>query len=299
MTDMYHPGLSAPEEGAVLVGIHAIPAATRVDGRVEPEARRHGGNGGRPQGSGPSLRRTLEAVLFATDRPVSLSDLAVVVPECSPEDLARELEALSDSYENDYRGFQLLAAGSGYQIRTHPEMHEHVARFLVGKKRARLSRAAMETLAIVAYRQPITRGEAEQIRGVDCGHVLHTLLDRGLLTVKGRSQALGRPLLYGTTEEFLHYFGIRTLADLPSPEELRDLIGEDPLEDGEVRELMEVRGLAAVAQDDADEPVQPSAADEEDSDASRPEHGQPEEEESPPSLDCPERSDDGYLYVAK
>ncbi len=297
MTDMDDPGLNAPEQGAVLADIQPGATAACIDEGTESCTPLHRGNGGRPRKSASSLRRILEAVLFAADRPVSLDDLAVVVQERSREDLAKELEDLSRSYENEDRGFQLLATGSGYQITTHPEMHEHVTRFLVGKKRARLSRAAMETLAIVAYRQPITRGEVEQIRGVDCGHVLHTLLDRGLLTVKGRSQALGRPLLYGSTEEFLHYFGIRTLADLPSPEELRDLIGEDPLTDGEVRELMEVRGLADEAGSGADDPGQ----------SSEPEDGEsgpisldPEErgEESAPSPDYAERSGGGYLYAS-
>jgi segregation and condensation protein B len=124
----------------------------------------------------------------------------------------------------------------------------------------------METLAIIAYRQPITRGEVEEIRGVDSGQVFHTLLERNLVTVKGRSQALGRPLLYGTTEEFLRYFGLNSLVDLPSPQELEALLGEDPLDDPEIRRALASNGFEPVAgAGDADagmsDPTMPESGD--------------------------------------
>lgn len=146
---------------------------------------------------------------------------------------------MAHAYEESGAGFKLEQSGGGYLLHTDPDLHEYVHRFLIGKKRTRLSRAAMEALAIVAYRQPVTRGEAETIRGVDCGQTFHTLLERDLITIRGRSQALGRPLLYGTTPEFLHYFGINSMADLPSLEELRALAGEDPLSDPEIRSVLE------------------------------------------------------------
>jgi hypothetical protein len=118
-----------------------------------------------------------------------------------------------------------------------------VERFLVGKRRARLSRAALETLATIAYRQPITRGEIEEFRGVDSGHVVNRLLERDLITVRGRSEALGRPLLYGTTTEFLRYFGVTALSDLPALEEFEALGSDDPLDDPEIREALENEGL--------------------------------------------------------
>lgn len=298
MSDMDYAGVSGPGECGIPAGTQPIPLHTSSDMTAHAIAPRRGGNGGRPEAAVQPLRRIIEAVLFASDKPVSLEELAAVAPDCPQEELARELESMSRDYGAEDRGFQLQATGAGYQICTHPGMHEYVTRFLVGKKRARLSRAAMETLAIVAYRQPITRGEAEQIRGVDCGHVLHTLLDRGLLTVKGRSQALGRPLLYGTTEEFLHYFGIRTLADLPSPEELRDLIGEDPLEDLELRELMEVRGLSDTPAEVREEGVQPAASGPEEG-AEDPVAGEHEcHEERSPSRTPAEISGDGYVYAS-
>jgi len=193
--------------------------------------------------AGPPLRRILEAILFANDRPVLVEQVRSILPDRDAGEIERELEAMARDYVEMEAGFRLLRTAGGFQIRTDPEMHEYVTRFLIGKKRTRLSRAAMETLAIIAYRQPITRGECEDVRGVDSGQVIHTLLERNLITVRGRSQALGRPLLYGTTEEFLRYFGLNALADLPSPEELDALLGDDPLEDPEIREALRAGGL--------------------------------------------------------
>jgi len=174
---------------------------------------------------------------------VTVEQLRFAVPDCDPAQIEDELRAMEESYRESQAGFLLQQNGGGYLLQTDPELHEYVHRFLVGKKRSRLSRAAMETLAIVAYRQPITRGEMEMIRGVDCGQVLHTLLERDLVAIRGRSQALGRPLLYATTAEFLQYFGISSLADLPSLEELRSLMGDDPLADPEIRQVLEAEGM--------------------------------------------------------
>jgi segregation and condensation protein B len=209
----------------------------------------------REEDHGPSLRRILEAILFATDRPVTIEQLLIALPERTDDEIVRELEEMTADYDALGTGFRLLPCAGGWQIRTDPEMHEFVTRFLVGKKRTRLSRAAMETLAIIAYRQPITRGEVEEVRGVDSGQVFHTLLERNLVTVKGRSQSLGRPLLYGTTDDFLRYFGLNTLADLPSPEELEALIGDDPLDDPEIKQALEVNGFGPVAAEEGAGPV--------------------------------------------
>ncbi len=197
----------------------------------------------RPDAASPPLKRVLEAILFATDKPVTAGQLLEALPGREVEEVEAELRRLAGEYAQEKRGFRLIPCAGGYQVRSDPEMHEYVTRFLVGKRRTRLSRAAMETLAIIAYRQPITRGECEDIRGVDSGQVIHTLLERNLITIRGRSQALGRPLLYGTTAEFLRYFGLNTLADLPSPEELQSLIGTDPLEDPEIQRALEDEGF--------------------------------------------------------
>ncbi len=248
--------MPTPQDGASLAmaygaagaaGLEADPMEELESQELPPRR----GNG-KLRAVAPHLRRVLEAVLFATDRPVTVEQLLCAVPEETPERIEGTLEEMTRAYRQEGAGFQLEQIGGGYMLRTDPEMHEYVTRFLVGKRRSRLSRAAMETLAIVAYRQPITRGEMEEIRGVDCGQVLHTLLERDLVTVRGRSQALGRPLLYGSTEEFLRYFGINSLSDLPSPEELRSLLGSDPLEDPEIREALVERGLIESPGSDGD-----------------------------------------------
>ncbi|MEZ4648790.1 MAG: SMC-Scp complex subunit ScpB [Candidatus Eisenbacteria bacterium] len=192
----------------------------------------------------PSLVSIVEAILFATDRPVTFEDLRSAIPEADEDSLLGALEELEQDYQHSpVRGVVLQEIAGGYQITTRPEVGIHVERFLVGKRRARLSRAALETLATIAYRQPVTRGDIEEIRGVDSGHVVQKLMERDLITVRGRSEALGRPLLYGTTTEFLRFFGISSLADLPNLEEFEALSTDDPLDDPEIREALENEGL--------------------------------------------------------
>lgn len=191
----------------------------------------------------PSLCAIVEAILFASDRPVSVRGLQDAIPEADEEALHAALAELSARYESETSGVGLQELADGYQLTTRSSLSAYVERFLVGRRRARLSRAALETLATIAYRQPVTRGEIEDLRGVDCGQVIHTLLTRELITVKGRSDALGRPLLYGTTPEFLTYFGLRGMGDLPNLDEIRALSEVDPLEDPEIREALEASGL--------------------------------------------------------
>lgn len=191
----------------------------------------------------PPLRSILEAVLFASDRPLSLEQMRPAVPDVDLETLRATLADMASGYEDLGAGFRLVEVADGYQLTTDPTLHEYVERFLVGKRRARLSRAALETLAAVAYRQPITRGELEDLRGVDCGQVLHTLMERNLVSIRGRSQALGRPLLYGTTDDFLSYFGLPSLSSLPSLEEFASLQSEEALEDPEIRSALVREGL--------------------------------------------------------
>lgn len=202
-----------------------------------------GRRNGRAAAELPSLTAVVEAILFASDRPVSLVQLREAVPEADPEAVAAALQELRDRYADPNVGVDLQELADGFQVTTKSEHSVYVERFLVGRRRARLSRAALETLSTISYRQPITRGEIEELRGVDCGQVLHTLVSRDLITVKGRSEGLGRPLLYATTPEFLTYFGLRTLSDLPNLEEFQALGDPDPLEDPEIREALEASGL--------------------------------------------------------
>ena len=167
----------------------------------------------------------IEAMLFASSEPVTASRLAVS-SEMEEEQVHEALEKLNEHYESTGRAFRIMKIGGGYQYRTVPELAEYVRGLGRQAASTRLSPAALETLAIVAYRQPISRSEVEKIRGVNPSGVLKTLLERKLITICGRAQILGRPLLYGTTPEFLRYFGLPDLSGLPRESELEVILSE-------------------------------------------------------------------------
>jgi segregation and condensation protein B len=169
------------------------------------------------------LRTKLEALLFAADQPLTIGTLRKLVPELEGADLRGALEELRDHYASVEHGVLLAELAGGFQFVTKPEHAGAVEGLVHGKRKTRLSRAALETLAIIAYKQPVTRLAVERIRGVDAGGVLRTLLERELVTIRGRDAGPGRPLLYGTTAEFLAYFGLNALAELPRLEELEAL----------------------------------------------------------------------------
>ncbi|MDR0787543.1 MAG: SMC-Scp complex subunit ScpB [Gemmatimonadota bacterium] len=170
--------------------------------------------------------RMVEALLFASEAPLSAADLARV-DESLNEDLVEEIIAgLREEYESTDRAFGIVEIAGGYQILTRPEYAFVLDRFETVPTTARLSAAALETLAIIAYRQPVGRAEVEEIRGVSAGGVLKTLAERNLIEVVARGEGLGRPLLYGTTRFFLEHFGFRTLAELPRSDELDVILAD-------------------------------------------------------------------------
>jgi segregation and condensation protein B len=171
----------------------------------------------------------LEAVLFAADRPLSVDELQEVLGLRSPEQIRAGLQVLRDSGISRGAGIRIDEVAGGYQLRTHPKATAWVSR-LQEVKPVRLSNAAVETLAIIAYRQPVTRHNLEDLRGVDCGGMVRNLVHRGLVKTMGRSDVVGRPLLYGTTREFLEFFGLRDLSDLPALRDLREMQADDPEE---------------------------------------------------------------------
>jgi len=166
------------------------------------------------------LAKLLEAALFASGRPLPLDELAVLDPEVSRAELALALDEIRECYETAGHGVELVELAGGWQILTRPEYTETIERASLAARPQRLSAAALETLAIIAYRQPIGRAEIEEIRGVSVGGMLKTLHERGLIDVVGRSEGLGRPLLYGTTSAFLEHFALRHLNELPRADEL-------------------------------------------------------------------------------
>ena len=166
------------------------------------------------------LAKLLEAALFAAPRPIPLEALAALDPEASPAAVSAALDELREHYAVDGHGVELVEQGGGWQILTRAEYAEAIERAQVAVRPQRLSAAALETLAIVAYRQPIGRAEIEEIRGVAVGSVLKSLHERGLIDIVGRSEGIGRPLLYGTTPQFLEQFALRHLEELPRADEL-------------------------------------------------------------------------------
>jgi segregation and condensation protein B len=162
----------------------------------------------------------IEATLFASQTPLTPAELARADGELTVQRVREVLQTLRERYEEDERAFQLYQLGDGYQLLTRPEYAPYLERFDSVPRPPTLSRAALETLAIIAYRQPIGRIEVEEIRGVAATSVLRTLQDWELIDVVGRGDGLGRPLLYGTTKLFLDHFGFRALSQLPRPEEL-------------------------------------------------------------------------------
>ena len=168
------------------------------------------------------LKAILESLLFAAGEPVTLAQLASVLDGVPRDDIRRALAEMATGYAAGGRGLVLEEVAGGYQLRT-PKEHALYVRKLLAAKPPRLSRPLLETVAIVAYRQPITRPEIEQLRGVDTGGVLETLLERRLVRIAGRKEAPGRPLMYATTSEFLEVFGLKDLQSLPDMEEFRAL----------------------------------------------------------------------------
>lgn len=180
-------------------------------------------------------KRVIEALLFATDAPISLAKLRSLLGEVDNKILRQLMAELKEEYERDEHSFSLIEVAGGYQIYTRPEYAKWVQELFRGKRVAKLTAAALETLAIIAYKQPIIRGDIEAIRGVNVDGVMATLTERSLVAVVGRDERPGRPLLYGTTPEFLRYFGLSSLSDLPKIEELEDYLKEKEAE----RELVE------------------------------------------------------------
>jgi segregation and condensation protein B len=174
----------------------------------------------------------VEGVLFASDAPLKAEEIARADESLDEDRVQEAIEELRAWYDESERAFQIVELGEGYQILTRPEFAPYLERFDTVPRPSRLSGPALETLAIIAYRQPIGRIEVEYIRGVQVAGVIRTLQDRDLVDVVGRAEGLGRPLLYGTTRRFLEHFGFASLDDLPRPEELPILLRDRiPLEE--------------------------------------------------------------------
>jgi segregation and condensation protein B len=174
------------------------------------------------------LAKLLEAALFASNRPIAVEELAALEPDASRAELLAALGEIRDAYNVNGHGVELVELGEGWQILTRPEFTDTIERAQLAVRPHRLSGAALETLAIIAYRQPLGRAEIEEIRGVNCGAILKSLHERGLVEVVGRAEGVGRPLLYGTTSLFLEQFALRHLEELPRADELAVALRAEP-----------------------------------------------------------------------
>ena len=193
-----------------------------------------------------------DALLVASDAPVGLTTLVEVLDGPAAAPVADELRAMAREFEESGRGVTVAEIAGGYQLLSRKECAPWIERMLRSRRKVRLSRAGLETLAIVAYKQPVTKVEIDSIRGVDSSGSLHTLLERGLVTIKGRSKGVGRPLVYATSTEFLSYMGINDLADLPELKELGPVLEE--------RERLEMEPEEGPPVSEAEEPAPEGAA---------------------------------------
>jgi segregation and condensation protein B len=174
------------------------------------------------------LALQVEAALMISDRPLPAARIAEAIGEIQPKQINDAIEALNGFYETHGRSFRVESVAGGWQMMTLPQFGEVLKAILKTKAATRLSPAAMETLAIIAYKQPALRAEIESIRGVASGEVVRSLMERKLVKIVGRAEELGRPMLYGTTRKFLELFGLANLKDLPPVEQWRPKLPDDP-----------------------------------------------------------------------
>ena len=178
------------------------------------------------------LKSAIESLLFIAGHPLSLDRLKGIFEEATKEQLEAQIDVLRQEYDATGSGIMLAEVAGGYQLATRSENAAWIRKFKSGKVSSKLSRPALETLAIVAYKQPITRSEVEAIRGVNIGGIMRNLMERRLVKIVGKKDVPGKPMLYGTSLEFLQYFGLKDLSSLPTLKEFQDLeTGEEVMEE--------------------------------------------------------------------
>lgn len=199
------------------------------------------------------LRAILEAILFACEEPVTAEDLASILGEDRRSAIEAALADLTKTYDDPQTGLRVRRIAGGFRITTDPRLAPFVREMVRWRNRRRLSRAALETLALVAYKQPITAPEIQEIRGVNPSSILASLLDHRMVRILGRKKVVGKPFLYGTTQEFLVRFGLDSIDDLPSMEEFDQLLKTEELAD-ETSMSFPVPGEAVAAASEETEP---------------------------------------------
>ena len=212
-------------------------------------------------------RRVVEGVILASPDPITPSRIAELIPRCNPSQVRAFVKELNEEYVEQRRAFEIWEVAGGFQLRTLPEFSPYL-RQIQKTRPLRLSPAALETLSVIAYRQPVTRAEVENVRGVDAGPVVRSLLERGLIRIAGHREVPGRPMVYATTRRFLEVFGLGKLGDLPALRDLAELDFDEETgavvtvtpEEGAEHSLAgegegeATEGAASVSGDDAGEP---------------------------------------------
>lgn len=170
------------------------------------------------------LQNHIEALVFCSPNPTKVADIKACLSEMfnadvPDEDIAAALSRLEEKFQTEEYSFQLYKAGGGYQFLTKPAYQASISIMLKQQSKKRLSTSAMETLSIIAYKQPISKPEVENIRGVNCDYAIQKLLDKGLIEIQGKADTVGRPMMYGTSPKFMEYFGINDLTELPTPKD--------------------------------------------------------------------------------
>ncbi len=166
------------------------------------------------------VKRIVEALLFAVQEPISVRKICEVVEDVEAKEIREVIQQLREEYDTHDRVFQIEEIANGFQLLSRPEYHEWISKIRKKSGESKLSQQALETLSIIAYKQPIIRADIEAIRGVQYGQMIRTLIEKGLVKITGRDEVLGRPLLYGTTTKFLDHFGLKSIKDLPKVEDL-------------------------------------------------------------------------------
>ena len=197
----------------------------------------------------------IEALIFASDDPITHAEITTAIKaldgldtEITNEDIEQTVDELNTKYDQNGNAFTILKIAHGFVHATKPNHAKYVGYLSTEKTKRRLSQAALETLAIIAYKQPLTKPELESIRGVNSDYTLNTLMEKNLITIQGRAETVGRPLLYVTTDEFLKYFGLRGISDLPKPREIEEIMKDEDFLEQKRRIMMS--GIEEKAEED-------------------------------------------------
>ncbi len=190
-------------------------------------------------------KSVIEAIIFSSDEPILESEIIKAIKaidgedtEISQEDIQKTVDELNTFYSENNSAVNIVMIANGYTYATKTEYAKYVGYLSTEKSKRRLSQAALETLSIIAYKQPITKPELESIRGVNSDYIITALLEKQLIAISGRSETVGRPLLYKTTDEFLKYFGLKNLTDLPKPREIEDIMQDEDFIEQKKRIMM-------------------------------------------------------------